>query len=1744
MVCRYSFTGPAGNEITLEGIPALKAYLATGGLQYLLPDSPLSTALATDQLSSEIGVKKSEMGTNKLNDPEEYALALKQFVNYYGNEERAKEQLDYYKRDVDALIKNGGKVYRAVYADSVEQVDLQNPGRHWTTSDANFEDFFESGTFYDAYGRDKIPFIIEATVAPNGVTNEKVDIAGNPNESEVNLVSGTTPTFKVFEYDNGRLGKPLLSTKRTVAETAGPQLSPPRFYSQLERSLAGAKQDSAPAGDWKAIVSKLPGVKKDEIEWSGVNDYLTLRGKEKVTKAELDEFLNLNGVKIDESMRGDQDKYWDKVYSALDSGERISGYSWDDQNGDLLDSMDYRVETVNSLEDAADYVVNRTSDTDAEYAQYQLPGGTKYKELLITLPFTGKPTTREQFTVYDENNSAVRQGTWPPTERTEAALREHPNWRIERRTVIDQSGAARRDMYRSPHWQEPNVLAHIRMNDRKDADGNNVLFIEELQSDWAQAGRKGGIQGELTAEETARVTELRNQRFALDRTWRDSEDPVLRRELSAQSDKLGVEIAAIEERVKGAVPAAPFISNTKDWVALGVKRILLLAAQGNYDKVAFVTGKQSADRYNLAKQIDYIEYEKTGDNDWFIKAIDHTGRAAVTEYKQSPADLENLVGKEVAQKIVDNEGSREPGEPATYGTLRNTQLEVGGEGMKSFYDRIVPQVVNDVIKKLGGRMESVSIETADKYEAMKTARAESGLTDNQWNNLSTSEQAALIPSTATAQPGFTITPEMREKLQGEGLPLFSTKRAQTKTAEFKRWFGDSKVVDANGEPLVVYHGSNEVFDVFSAQSNVYWFSDSKTGAESQGSNVISAYLRIENPYQWKQGDPEPDAKGFRESLIEQGYDGIFAPSNIGETDYIMFSPEQIKSATGNVGTFSPETPDIRYSNRRAFGTLTPEQEAALNKVGGLKVNATIRERLMDLKNSFQKSWQQGIFDQFAPLRQLSQEAYMKARLSKGSDGTLEALMLYGKPFINKDGIPDVNINDRGFAKTLASLKGEHDRFLWWVAAQRAGMLKMQGLENLFDYGDISALLDLNQGNFADGTQRAPVYAKALKELNEFNDAVLKVAVDSGLVDPKAQAMFKDMPYVPFYRVMEGGNMTGPKFSSGLVNQTAWKRLKGGTQQLNSDLLTNMLLNWSHLYTASANNRAAVASLQAAAQAQIAYEVPAGTKKSVRVMVGGDAYHYVIEDPYLMEAVSALEYVSPSFFKPFSMFKRWLTVAVTANPAFKIRNLIRDSLSAIGTAELSANPFANVKQGIGATSKEGQTYASMLAGGGVIRFGSMIEGDRAHQARALVEREGGRLLDKTGWEKLSGQMMTVLHTYNELGDRMENVNRAALYEQLIKKGYSTAEANFMARDLMDFSMSGKWPVVRFLAQVVPFMNARLQGLYKLGRSAKENPARFGYTVGAVALASIALMLAYEDDEDWKKRPDWDRDSNWWFKIGGIAFRIPKPFEIGAMGTMAERTWELFFNDEMTGKRYRERISNMIFDTFAMDPTPQIVKPLLDVYSNKAGFTGRPIETMGMQKLRPEDRFTAGTSQVAKFLGQLGLPDPAQLAKGEYKALSPVQVDYLLRGYFGWIGTSAVSTIDYIVRPMTGQGERPDMRLKDVFLLGNFVETLPSGSSRYVDQMYQQANLIEQAYASWRDAQKRGDYAAAKDIFEEEKEKIVKYKQVEKVKDRVTEINARIKQIQSSTSLSGETKRRMIDTLELQKDQAARAFPVAR
>ncbi|GAB2531175.1 LPD38 domain-containing protein [Simplicispira piscis] len=823
----------------------------------------------------------------------------------------------------------------------------------------------------------------------------------------------------------------------------------------------------------------------------------------------------------------------------------------------------------------------------------------------------------------------------------------------------------------------------------------------------------------------------------------------------------------------------------------------------------------------------------------------------------------------------------------------------------------------------------------------------------------------------------------------------------------------------------------------------------------------------------------------------------------------------------------------RSASSVAADDYSPAQQVAAERAFGTITKQTWAERAQSFRANLGTKLRQGLVDQFAPIKEVSQEAYMLARMSKGSDGAVEAALLYGKPFL-RDGVTDVDMKDGGFAKVLASLKGEHDRFFQWVAAQRAERLKAEGRENLLTDQDISALRSLNAGKMADGTVRMPLYAKALQDLNAFNEASLKVALESGLIDQAAYDLMKDQPYVPFYRLMEDGDMKGPRFSSGLVNQQAWKKLKGGTQQISADLLQNTLLNWSHLYAAAARNRASLATMAEAEKLGIAYQVPADTKGAVKVMRDGVSEHWAVEDPYLLEAIAALNYSPGGIVKALAPFKRLLTFGVTVNPTFKIRNLIRDSLSAIAQSDLSYNPAENVAKGWKATSKASQTYASMLASGGIIKFGTQENTDHL---RGHIERLGGTMLDKQGWEKLTGQMRSLWETYEEFGDRTENVNRAALYERLRAKGLSHAEASFQARDLMDFSMSGKWEAIRFLTQTVPFLNARMQGLYKLGRAANQDPRRFAAMAGAVSAASLALLAAYGDDDDWKKREDWDRDNYWWFKIGETAFRIPKPFEVGAIGTLAERTAELMMSEEMTGKRFGQRISDMVFNTFAMDPTPQAIKPFLDVYANKDSFSGRAIEGMADERLRPKDRYNERTSEVARLLGSWGLPDPVRLVKGEYAGLSPKQVDFLLRGYFGWLAVVTTTATDTVSRPLLDRGERPAMRMRDTFFAGNFVEALPTGSSRYVSQMYEQARSIEQAWASHQAAIKSGDTELASSIMEEDGDKLKRRFAVNNAKRQISELGQQVKRIESSKLLSADAKRVRLDEIEARRNAIA-------
>jgi hypothetical protein len=130
-----------------------------------------------------------------------------------------------------------------------------------------------------------------------------------------------------------------------------------------------------------------------------------------------------------------------------------------------------------------------------------------------------------------------------------------------------------------------------------------------------------------------------------------------------------------------------------------------------------------------------------------------------------------------------------------------------------------------------------------------------------------------------------------------------------------------------------------------------------------------------------------------------------------------------------------------------------------------------------------------------------------------------------------------------------------------------------------------------------------------------------------------------------------------------------------------------------------------------------------------------------------------------------------------------------------------------------------------------------------------------------------------------------------------------------------------------------------------------------------------------------------------------------------------------------------------------------------------------------------------------------------------ALSPVQLDHLVRGYFSWLGTFAVGMADEAIRVVSDEPERPERDwLK--FLSGNLASELDGAPSRYVTRMYEQGKVVKEAYGTWRQLQKEGRHEAAAAFREKNQETIGQYRAATRFETRMQKINARVREIERS------------------------------
>ena len=416
------------------------------------------------------------------------------------------------------------------------------------------------------------------------------------------------------------------------------------LYSALGRAIEQSTQERASPDQWIATLKKTPGIKAEELQWSGVLDYLEGRkttpapGYERttpVTRDELLTFVTANGVAVEVvelSPGGD--------WLTRDERERLL-YAARDEEVDRLLAQGYDVDEA--IAEAADNidpeeVFDRARKNRTQFESYKLPGADDtYRELLFRLPNIKGPTT---------------------------------------------------------HWEQDNVVAHARTTIRQDADGNRVLFVEEVQSDWHQKGRDQGYRRAYTDEE---IAELRENYDVASALWREAARDVIELAnpvMAANSRRAKELVYAVHPRGEddfGGLPLTEQVSVAK--------RALIELGEGAQVELpggVIAVERQAALRLNETRQA----FQSAQRGDGIPDAPFRTGWPA-------------LVMKRLIRYAVDEELDRIAWTTGDQiGPVVGANSPEQRAGLNAFYGRNLVNIVNDLTKKYGAKVVELRVHLA------------------------------------------------------------------------------------------------------------------------------------------------------------------------------------------------------------------------------------------------------------------------------------------------------------------------------------------------------------------------------------------------------------------------------------------------------------------------------------------------------------------------------------------------------------------------------------------------------------------------------------------------------------------------------------------------------------------------------------------------------------------------------------------------------------------------------------------------------------------------------------------------------------------------------------------------------------------------------------------------------------------------------------------------------------------------
>jgi len=724
----------------------------------------------------------------------------------------------------------------------------------------------------------------------------------------------------------------------------------------------------------------------------------------------------------------------------------------------------------------------------------------------------------------------------------------------------------------------------------------------------------------------------------------------------------------------------------------------------------------------------------------------------------------------------------------------------------------------------------------------------------------------------------------------------------------------------------------------------------------------------------------------------------------------------------------------------------------------------------------------------------------------------------------------------------------------YAIARRGKRLDKEGKEIPGGPEDL-AIMEKEIERFVDPATNKNIIKEWYDAWQAYNSYTIKFLRDTGMVDEEgANIWLNQSDYVPFYRVAKNGkDISNPKVFGGLTSVTNLKALRGSTEQINVPLLDAIASNLDSAIAMGMKN---------VAQQRIVRDmITIGLGRMVRIgedaegiptvtfKIQGKKYRAVIEDPLIFESMQAipemgLDNILGSVFTTPATALRELIVRA---PDYMIANMLRDTGSVVLTSGANIVPVVDTVRNF-ANGLNNLRQFGVVGGYDFARDPKEIVTYMADEARRRGHEIPVEYKSKFQRVSHSPYMRPMKAAWDALGnisDRAEAATRNAVYEDTLQRTGNWVESAYQALSVINYGRRGRNAGVRVLTAVVPFLNARIQGLDKLYQAGtgqvgafqdrKKNFLRFLFRAGLMVGLTGLYYAMMSDDEMYENENQEVKDNYYFLPVRrsnieagdpGLYFKIPIPFEVGILFKVIPERILDSIHGQTTSRDLQQSMLRAVTGTLAFNPVPQAVLPLAEAAVNYDSFTGRPVVPQYLTDKGPIAQARFGTNELARQIG-------------EATNTSPLKLEHVMSGYLGSLGTYTLDAVDSAMR--SADRAYPQRNIYEYPLLRRFF----AGSVRpgLQSQFYDLKDQVDRVNSEINALQEQGR-------VDELQAYMISHQNIIALKSGVNALNRQLRSYREQkeailrSEMDPAEKRALVDQLDRQMAMALRVIPELR